>query len=368
MITKCFTPELSASFNLTLSNLLSQITDVEGITPVRVTFFSDAEQDEELEEERQAVRAIINDHFGDSIPTWNLIGQSPICTNHTDGVPEKHFPLAAEVSYLECDKKDISFRMFENRPYVVTELDGVKKLYVSGIRNNYTYDVIEQCEETFAKMHRLLKLEQMPINSIVRQWNYVRKIVGVVGEFQNYQQFNDARSYFYDQTQWPEGYPAATGIGVICGKISVDFDAATGLDNVKAIDNLLQVAAHVYSQEVLIGKQTVHKRTPKFERAKIAGDTLYISGTASIRGEDSIGWDDIDKQTIVTLENIEHLVEQAGTKPMEAMRAYIKRPELVAPARKIIEERYPDIEAVYVISDVCRDELLIEIEALAYKA
>lgn len=57
------------------------------------------------------------------------------------------------------------------------------------------------------------------------------------------------------------------------------------------IDNKLQIAAHAYSDQVLEAAQQ-KKATPKFERAKsMTFDDrriVYISGTAAIRGEESL--------------------------------------------------------------------------------
>ena len=128
--------------------------------------------------------------------------------------------------------------------------------------------VLQQSDTIFTLIDALLKQEQFPINSIVRQWNYIEKITSFDGDDQHYQMFNNARSAFYNQTAWEQGYPAATGIGTDWGGVLVDLDAfvpASDACYITPIDNKLQVAAPAYSEKVLEAAKQ-HKSTPKFER------------------------------------------------------------------------------------------------------
>ena len=65
----------------------------------------------------------------------------------------------------------------------------------------------------------MLRREGFPLNSIIRQWNYIERITAFDGQDQHYQAFNNARSGFYSKTEWTNGYPAATGIGANLGGI-----------------------------------------------------------------------------------------------------------------------------------------------------
>ncbi|GAB1450806.1 hypothetical protein MASR2M47_08620 [Draconibacterium sp.] len=67
------------------------------------------------------------------------------------------------------------------------------------------------------------------------------------------------------------GYPAATGIGMNCGGIIIEFLAVQS-DDLKSfpINNPSQIAAHTYSKNVLAGEECMLKTTPKFERAAIS--------------------------------------------------------------------------------------------------
>ena len=284
-------------------------------------------------------------------------------------------------------------------------------------------------------VHGILTECRFDTHDIVRQWNYIEDITAEKDGLQNYQQFNDARAAFYDNSTWPAGYPAATGIGASGGGVVVEFDAASCGDGIHIVpvDNRLQVAAYSYSQDVLAGggsvgrgrrverdgerlRSTANRRqaegrkacsngrgakeegeakspfstacprnvcnsTPKFERAKMitspGGYKLYISGTAAIRGQESLATDDVAAQTAATMENIEELLSaaQALAVPFASpatrarllnLRVYIKRSEDFAAVRECLAARYPAVPVICILADICREELLVEIEALAY--
>ena len=164
----------------------------------------------------------------------------------------------------------------------------------------------------------------------------------------------------------------------------IDVDALLCKDGsvrVLGVDNPLQIAAHAYSQNVLLGEKDValpQKTTPKFERAKAVWKEdhgfVYVSGTAAIRGEQSLEGVGIEQQTLTTLENIEYLVSRdnlnrSGIPATEnatliTFRVYVKRWEDMEKAKQVVTERYPDLPAIYTLTDVCRSELLIEIEGM----
>lgn len=277
--------------------------------------------------------------------------------------------------------------------YFTVETPEGKRLFTDGILPaSLDASILEQSNDVLAVLGDIMQAEGLDINTIVRQWNYIERITHVpteAGANQHYQDFNDARSHFYAQTKWSHGYPAATGIGTSYGGIMVEVDAVAlkcRKCSAVALDNQLQVAAHDYSQNVLIGvadKIFRHKTTPKFERAKAvvtpsSGLQVYISGTAAIRGEESLTGVGIGRQTIITLENIEYLISRPNLKKygvktdkspeIKIFRVYLKAESLLDEAHEIIHDRYPDVPTLYVLTDVCRDELLIEIEGVAQMA
>ena len=264
--------------------------------------------------------------------------------------------------------------------YGVIEGEQEKMLFVEGVpASNFAVSVAEQSHEVFTKLDSILSEYGYGVDDIVRQWNYIGNIVACREGKQNYQEFNDARSRYYANGAWSKGYPAATGIGsmdgIVVGCIAFKRDDGVG---VYPIDNPLQVAAHIYSKRVLIDDAVdAVKSTPKFERAKLIeterGAICFVSGTAAIRGEESVDASSAKMQTVRTIENIEYLVskenlERFGSKPYDLkclyLQVYIKHEEDYADVRKVVEEHYPQVAVVYSLADVCRSELLVEIEGI----
>ena len=254
-------------------------------------------------------------------------------------------------------------------------------LFVEGIpSSDFVQSVRQQSDEIFRRLDGLLSAFDFEVDDIVRQWNFIGNIVSYRDGKQNYQEFNDARSSYYAKGGWRNGYPAATGIGTEGEGIVVSAIAFRKGDGggVYSIDNPLQVAAHIYSKSVLVDDAVdAVKSTPKFERAKLieseCGVCCFVSGTAAIRGEQSCESSSAAEQTLMTIENIDHLVSaenlvRYGCRGYQLeprkLHAYIKNAEDYAEVRDVVEQRYPNLPCVYSVADVCRGALKVEIEAI----
>ena len=86
---------------------------------------------------------------------------------------------------------------------------------------------------------------------------------------------------------------------------------------------------------------------------------LFVSGTAAILGEESVALGDAAAQTETTIQNIAALTRGAR---LTYLRAYVKRATDMPAVRRVCEAAYGPIPALYVQADVCRDELLVELE------
>ena len=83
---------------------------------------------------------------------------------------------------------------------------------------------------------------------------------------------------------------------------------------------------------------------------------------------------DVLVQTEITLENIQHLIgleegreklpEHSGK--LELLRVYLKHEEDAKIVKEDMDKLCPDVPIVYLYADVCREELLVEIEGIAY--
>jgi enamine deaminase RidA (YjgF/YER057c/UK114 family) len=94
---------------------------------------------------------------------------------------------------------------------------------------------------------------------------------------------------------------------------------------------------------------------------------IEVSGTAAIdRSGMSLYQDDIQSQISCTFDKIEALLSQkdANLYDICAATVFVKHPEHAAIFRKMIRARgLNDFPCVCVVADICRDELLFEIDA-----
>ncbi|MDR0430631.1 MAG: endoribonuclease L-PSP [Tannerellaceae bacterium] len=346
-----------ASFPDMVDSLLKQIPGDESV--LRLAFFGTPANNEEYITRRTRLWDKVRDFYGDDEPNLSYVSQPPL-----------NAPLILEVHSFTPDKEDkISYKKLQEYPYVVLENSRARFLFAGGFQSDVINRSIEQQSgEVFRKIGKILKLEGFPINSIIRQWNYIEQITCFQGDNQNYQSFNNARGDFYSKMEWANGYPAATGIGANLGGVLVDLDAVVFKSEdafATPIDNKLQVSAHAYSDKVLENAQR-KKATPKFERAKSMTfenkRLVYISGTAAIRGEESLKGVGLEQQLHITMENIAQLTGKA--QPV-MLRVYLKEKEDYTLSEKLINEYKLGIPISYMCADVCRDELLIEIEGIA---
>jgi chorismate lyase/3-hydroxybenzoate synthase len=215
-------------------------------------------------------------------------------------------------------------------------------------------------------------LASQPCSHLLRVWNYFADINGMVDGSERYRQFNAGRQQAFIDVQRSafEGSPAACALGTHGGPLQVFFLA--GRHAPLAIENPRQVSAYRYPD-------TYGPRAPTFSRAALAelgGNTaLFISGTASIVGHASMHVGDVRRQTEESLVNVAAVRSAAEQRSGLAFPAgemihtvYVRRAEDFAAVREIFERSVgadspAAREAIYLQADVCRSELLVEIEA-----
>lgn len=354
-------------FKCAFKDVLSKIKHVDGL--LKMSVFVECFSDDDYQSKMDWMNCLIHETYRKELPAVSYVAQKPLKGS-----------ICVELIYLVEDAK-LSYENHLGFTYAVVKQNNRKSLYLSGMKADTSETISSQGNAIFSVVDEILKKEGMKPESIIRQWNYIPKITEFDKEFQHYQQFNDSRTLFYQKARWANGYPAATGIGTQYGPLVIDMIAMQGHDDEFAIKNPRQIDAHVYSEQVLLGGDDLclkQKSTPKFERAKLIVDqdtsVVFVSGTAAIIGEESLSIDDAAKQTILTFENIESLVDQENldgykmfsASRIDTMRVYIKNEMDFENIQKICEERYPSVSFIYLLSDVCRDELLVEIEAFVY--
>ena len=220
----------------------------------------------------------------------------------------------------------------------------------------------------------------------IRFWNFIPDIRGEMGGGLNrYMSFNAGRfSAFFecyaDHNGFANSIATATGIGYH-GDDLVIHALASACPGVH-IHNPKQCPPHEYSS-------TFGPLPPCFARATVlppAGSSpalIIIGGTASVCGEVSIHLDDVRAQTEETFDNMEHLIRSvprennhtgnpqneiggASRRWIDTLRVYYLRQEDRGVIEQIVRTNVPHVEDIeYLRADICRRELLVEIEGTA---
>lgn len=371
-----FIPEERGSIGEGWRQCLKQIIYMRepGFSLIKINVFTDIHDDDTYIKVYREIRKSILNAFGKQCPTFNI-------TIHP---PEKPWKVAVEAAYTTADSSEITRNIWNSIPYVVCTTESGKEVWAGGLGSVFfPSDTRDAATKAFDQMKAILDAEGMSFNHIVRQWNFIGNILKIKNGYQNYRIFNEVRSEFYQKYRTIHGYPAATGIGMKLGGVLIDFCAVMTNDTVevKPIENPNQINAYEYSQQVLkgiTGDGKSVKHPPQFERALLLGNniqsTLFISGTASIIGQDTIGIDDVEKQTIVTIENINKLTDQKRIGQISInsdadwgkfifLRVYVKNQDDFSKVKMICAEHFPEVPAIFIESDICRENLLVEIEA-----
>jgi chorismate lyase / 3-hydroxybenzoate synthase len=209
---------------------------------------------------------------------------------------------------------------------------------------------------------------------LLRLWNYIAHINAPDTDgVERYRHFNAGRQQaFIDARRSAfDGTPAACALGTAVGPLRVFFLA--GRRAPLAIENPRQVSAYRYPA-------SYGARSPTFSRAALADmgagrQALFISGTASIVGHATLHIGDVRRQTEESLANMAAVREVAALRAGAAFdvsvlvyTVYLRRPGDLAVVREVFERHVgahsaAAREAIYLQADICRAELLVEIEA-----
>ena len=356
---RIYTSTVEGAFEEMLRNALSQI-DVAGVT--KLAIFSQSTNNCEYRQALASIDTVVKELFTTQPPLTSYIAQKTF----NGGV-------TVEATYITDTDAVIEY----HRNYRLISSKGCTEIITGGIIPRVAGgSTFEQSTDIFDGIAKMLASNGFKPSDIYRQWNYIPGITVLNDGSQNYQEFNDARSIFYGSDKWKNGYPAATGIGTSAGGVVVEICAikGEGCTNLP-IDNPLQIAAHNYSQQVLDGKvnkQLDERTTPKFERARLLGNTVFISGTAAIKGECSNFSTNTVEQAAETMEIMDRLtsrenipVENKGSL-YDLLRVYVKRECDISAVKEYMQRHYPAAQKHYLVADVCRPELLIEIEGVAH--
>ncbi|GAB6269022.1 MAG: Rid family hydrolase [Smithella sp.] len=214
--------------------------------------------------------------------------------------------------------------------------------------------------DAFNQIREVLNSFHMKESAIARTWLFMRDILN------DYEELNKAREQFFAKWHTAANHflPASTGIqNRITGNeiLAFEFCAFSG-DNVA----IKQIPSPLQNEPIAYGKLFSRAVIVEFPKSKL----LYISGTASIdKTGISVYPGDLKSQMEFTLEIISAILKQEGCDYSNIAQAiiYLKRSEDMRSCIAMLDKMgFPRDRALFQLGvDICRDNLLCEIEATA---
>ena len=230
-------------------------------------------------------------------------------------------------------------------------------------------DAVQQAYDTLQR-----RLRAGPAPHPVRFWNFVPEILKLDEQgLERYMHFNAGRhrafSKWFGAEQFDHLLPAASGVGWE-GDDLVIYALAAREPGV-AICNPRQRAPHRYSSRY-------GPLPPCFARATLVdrGRLLLVGGTASVRGEESVHRDDIAAQLRETFQNLAAVAAQGfaidsasvALSCFRQLRVYYVRPEDFSFIKsEVASNLAPSVHCEFLRADLCRADLLVEMEGLAMR-
>ena len=226
----------------------------------------------------------------------------------------------------------------------------------------------QAAESAYRQVFELLDKLRYPY--LFRFWNYIADINVSRFGMERYHQFNVGRqdAFLAHGRDVLGNAPAACALGLTQGPLSIAFLAGRAAP--LSIENPRQISACQYPQQY-------GPRSPTFSRASLVrtgkGEVLFVSGTASIVGHATLHHNDVVAQTCETIVNIKAVLAEANRQSAEAgldladlsYRVYVRHPADLPLIRAELERCVGGkLKAVYLHADVCRPDLLLEIEAM----
>jgi hypothetical protein len=227
-------------------------------------------------------------------------------------------------------------------------------------------ELAARTESVYARL-----LEACEGRHLFRIWNYVPRINAVTEGLENYRAFCLGRSLAFERKfgpGFPAILPAASAVGSQGAHLDVIFVA--GEQAPRHFENPAQVPAYQYPIE--------HgPRAPSFARATVGQDgerTLtFISGTAAIRGHETVAPGTLNEQLDCTLDNLRLISNAAGlgeqlgsgTGIQRFFKVYLRHPADYPSVRARLAQSLlqPQDNVIYLQADVCREALNLELEA-----
>lgn len=230
--------------------------------------------------------------------------------------------------------------------------------------SEHEIDLKSESANAYKELREFLSTSSYP--NLLRVWNYMPSINDEYDGIERYRRFCLGRydALLQDGEFEETGLPAASALGSETGGLALYF-ISTRHPGI-AVENPRQVSAYHYPEQY-------GPRSPSFSRAMMAGGPdgadLFISGTASIKGHETRYAGDVRGQFQETVTNINTLIKQGGCGPadisaMTLLKVYMRSASDYTLVHKMLSKIAPNVPTMYLRADICRADLLLEIEGL----
>ncbi len=226
-----------------------------------------------------------------------------------------------------------------------------------------------QAFEAYRRIHAFL--DEMGYPHPIRLWNYIDDINAGEGDAEAYKQFCVGRAEALQAVK--DGgnvLPAATAIGSHDNQGTLVIHLLAAHDPGTQLENPRQVSAFQYPRQYGI-------RSPLFSRARVmhwpGNPHLYLSGTASVVGHETLHAGNCQAQIEECLRNVDTILKASAEQghggfrheDLRLMRVYLRNRKDLDTVRSSLEAQLGNrTPIIYLHGDICRQDLLVELEAL----
>jgi chorismate lyase/3-hydroxybenzoate synthase len=218
----------------------------------------------------------------------------------------------------------------------------------------------------------LALLNERGYAGLQRVWNHVPAINEEQDGLERYRRFNLGRARAFEELYGVDAeqrFPASSAVGTVGDTFIACFAAARSHGT--HLENPRQVSAYHYPRHY-------GPKSPSFARATVAppdwGPAFFLSGTASVVGHETVRVGDPSGQLDETLINIDALLAEVATRTgrgigfahFDLVKVFIREREHFPAIRETLARRLgTETPVLYLHADICRSDLLVEIEGVA---
>jgi enamine deaminase RidA (YjgF/YER057c/UK114 family) len=303
---------------------------------------------------------------------WSETSRAPVPPTYIEGAPAWGAGLAGVLIHAvvpTATQSGVETLSDRSRPIGRRwTYSGVQELFLQGVDGlgpgvaHPDGSVDAELERLFDRIERLLGAHGTRFGNVVRTWFYLDGILPLYAAFNRVRSARYAAHGLLARVSSSAMLPASTGIGgkspgkarVVADVFAIKGQAEAAVERLSSATQLDPTCyGSSFSRAAML---RTHDRT-----------MIQVSGTGAIgEGGESLYPGDVEAQIECTLTHVSMLLEAHGATLSDTAAAcmFLKRPEHALVLAEWLRRRGLDaLPCVVVVADVCRDELLFEVDA-----